>query len=169
MGNPYIGELRLFAGNFAPRDWAFCDGRILSISQFDALFNLLGTTYGGNGTTTFQLPDLRGRIPIHAGTDPSGIQYVLGQSAGTESVTLLQSQLPQHSHIVMGASTGGSANPTGNTYGSGQLLFSSSTPSVAMNPNMVLPVGGSQPHENRMPFQCINYIIALYGAFPSRN
>lgn len=169
MGNPYIGELRLFAGNFAPRDWAFCDGRTLSISQYDALFALLGTTYGGDGVTTFQLPDLRGRIPIHVGTDPSGITYTLGQLAGTESVTLLQNQLPQHGHIVMGASAGGAAAPTGNTYGSGQQLFSSAAPSVAMSPNMIQPAGGSTPHENRMAFQCINYIIALFGMFPSRN
>ena len=169
MGNPYIGELRIFAGNFAPRDWAFCDGRTLSISQYDTLFALLGTTYGGDGVTTFQLPDLRGRVPIHVGTDPSGITYSLGQLAGTESVTLLQSQLPQHGHIVMRASTGGSADPTSNTYGSGQQLFSSTAPSVGMSSNMIQPSGGSTPHENRMPYQCINYIIALYGIFPSRN
>ena len=169
MGNPYIGELRIFAGNFAPRDWAFCDGSTLSISQYETLYALIGTTYGGDGISTFQLPDLRGRIPIHVGTDPSGINYVLGQRAGTESVTLLQTQLPQHGHIVMGASAGGSTDPTGRTYGSGQDLFSSAAPSVAMSPNMVQPAGSSQPHENRMPFQCINYIIALYGVFPSRN
>jgi microcystin-dependent protein len=168
MSNPYVGELRIFAGNFAPSGWALCDGRILNISQYDTLFALLGTTYGGNGTTTFQLPDLRGRIPIHAGTGSSGT-YVLGQSSGTESVTLQQNQLPQHGHIVMGASTGGSANPSGNTYGSGQQLFSSASPSLAMSPNMVQTAGGSVPHENRMPYQCINYIIALFGVFPSRN
>jgi microcystin-dependent protein len=169
MGNPYIGELRIFAGNFAPRDWAFCDGRTLSISQYDTLFALLGTTYGGDGVTTFQLPDLRGRIPLHTGTDPSGITYVLGQRAGTESVTLMQNQLPGHNHIVMGASAGGPPDPTGRTYGSGQQLFSAAAPSVAMSPNMIQPAGGSTPHENRMPYQCINYIIALYGIFPSRN
>jgi microcystin-dependent protein len=169
MSNPYVGELRIFAGNFAPSQWALCDGRTLSISQYDALYALLGTTYGGDGINTFQLPDLRGRIPIHAGTDPSGNQYVLGQKAGTETVTLQQNQLPGHGHIVMGASTGGSPDPTGRTYGSGQLLFSSSVPSVAMSSGMVQPAGGSLPHENRMPYQCITYIIALYGMFPSRN
>lgn len=168
MGSPYIGEIRIFAGNFQPLGWAFCAGQLISISQNPALFQLLGTTYGGDGQQTFQLPDLRGRVPVHAGTS-AGVTYVIGQVAGSESVTLLTQQIPQHNHTVAGSSSGNSPNTTGNTYGNGDKLFSTANPTVQMSPSTVANAGGSQPHNNLMPFVCINFIIALEGIFPTQN
>ena len=169
MPTPYIGEIRLFGGTFAPYEWAFCDGSLLSISSNPALYQLIGTTYGGDGVNTFALPDLRGRIPVHQGTGADGITYVIGQRAGTESVTLILGQLPTHSHAPIGASTGGQSTPIGNTYGAGQDLFSTATPTTQLLPTTVSNTGGSQPHDNLMPFQCVTHIIALYGIFPSQN
>ena|SRR5579872_3410812 len=169
MATPYIGEVRLFGGNFAPLYWAFCDGSLQSIASNPALYQLIGTTYGGDGVNTFALPDLRGRIPIHQGTGADGITYVLGQRAGTETVTLSSGQLSTHWHSPMGASTGGQTTPLGNTYGAGDNLFSTTAPSVQLLPMTVTNRGGSQPHENLMPFQCVTYIIALQGLFPSQN
>jgi len=163
----FIGEIRMFGGSFAPVGWNFCDGSLIAIDQNSALYSLLGTTYGGDGTTNFALPDLRGRIPVHQGTDVNGNTYVLGERAGTESVTLISQQMPQHSHAPQGSSNGGSSNPSGNTYGGGQALFSSSAPSITMSPATVGTAGGSQPHSNIMPYQCVNFIIALNGIFPS--
>ncbi|MGY2894898.1 phage tail protein [Deinococcus sp. UYEF24] len=171
MSNPYIGEIRLFAGNFAPANWAFCDGNLLSISDYDTLFNLIGTTYGGDGQNTFALPDLRGRVPLHQGQS-GGSPYVLGQSAGTESVTLSAQQLPVHSHpltATSGAAT--STAPSGQllaTVGSGEVYISD-TPTASLSAASVGLSGGSQPHENLMPFLGVNYIISLFGIYPSQS
>lgn len=169
MSDQYIGEIRMFGGSFAPSGWNFCDGSVLAISTNQALYSLIGTTYGGDGMTTFALPDLRGRIPVHLGTDPNGNSYFQGQSSGTETVTLTSQQMPQHSHAPQGSSNGGSSNPSGNTYGGGQALFSSAAPSITMSASTVGNAGGSQPHENMMPYLCLNFIIALEGIFPSAN
>lgn len=167
MSQPFLGEIILFAGNFAPRGWAFCNGQILAIAQNQALFSLLGTTYGGNGQTTFALPDLRSRVPVHAGQGPGLSDYALGQNGGTETVTLLVSELPQHTHrqpATNGEQTtnrpDGALPAAGGVYGEvsdGSLLTQTS------------PAGGSQPHNNVQPYLTLNYIIALEGIFPSRN
>jgi len=169
---PLSCNIILFAGNFAPRDWAFCDGQLLPISEYDALFNLIGTTYGGDGQTTFALPDLRGRVPLHRGTSSSG-SYVIGEQGGTESVTLTSQQMPSHTHVPL-ASRGGTASttPTGNVLSAGAVTMytrSTSAPVAMTNPGALLTAGGNLPHENMQPFQCLNYIIALYGVFPSQN
>lgn len=169
-----IGEIRLFAGNFAPRNWAFCNGQLLSIAQNTALFSILGTTYGGNGQTTFGLPDLRGRVPIHPGQGPGLSNYSLGQTAGAESVTLLQSNMPAHNHLVNAVASGGNqAAPTGNlpaveSTGTSKN-YSDSSATAQMNPATISPAGGNQPFSVIQPYQCLNYIIALQGIFPSRN
>jgi microcystin-dependent protein len=167
MSNPYIGEIRLFGGNYAPVDWAFCNGALLPISEYPELYMLIGTTYGGDGVNTFALPNLMGRIPIHQGTGLDGNTYVLGESAGAESVTLTINQIPQHSHAPIGSSSGGQTTPIGNSYGSGEDLFSTAAPSVALLPGTVANVGGSQPHSNLMPSLCVSYIIAVYGVYPT--
>ncbi len=170
MSSPYIGEIRMFGGNFAPVNWAICNGQVLAISQNSALFNLIGTTYGGDGVQTFQIPDLRGRLPIHFGTESEvAISMSWVSSRVTESVTLTSQQIPQHNHMVVGSSNGGSPGPSGNTYGSGQALFSSSAPSVQMSPLTVANAGNSEPHDNLMPYLCVNFIIALFGIFPSQS
>ncbi len=172
MSTPYIGEIRMFGGNFAPQGWAFCDGRLLSIAQYDALFNLIGTTYGGDGQTTFALPDLRGRIPIHAGTG-AGVSVVLGQIAGVESVTLTVNQLPAHGHGLIGSTDVASQSSS-----SGNVLAQPSTidlyrpataPTDALNSAAITAAGGSQPHDNMGPFLCITFIIALEGIYPTQN
>ena len=169
MSSPYIGEIRIFAGNFAPVDWALCDGSLLAISQYSTLFNLIGTTYGGNGQTTFALPDLRGRVPIHQGNG-----YVLGQPGGVETVTLSTAQLPLHTHTAAandGASGTPMDSPQGN-YWSGWTggQYSVLSPTQAMNPAALSnSAGGSSAHDNMIPFQVINFIIALYGIYPSQN
>lgn len=170
MSDPYVGEIRMFAGNFAPAGWAFCNGAILPIAENDTLFNLIGTTYGGDGQQTFALPDLQGRVPVHQGPAPGGSTYVIGERAGVETVTLTTQQLPAHSHPVVASTAGGStANPQGNVIASSPsvTLFLADIPSVSLPPSTVTAVGGSQPHENRMPFVAINYIISLFGIFPS--
>lgn len=168
MSDPFIGEIRIFGGNFAPVGWALCQGQLLPISQNDALFALIGTTYGGDGQQTFALPDLRSRVPLHQGAG-----YVLGQMAGEESVTLTTNQIPSHSHAPQASSaTGSSTSPGGNVYAAapaGVNWYSSAAPSAAMAPNMVGPSGGSQPHDNMIPFLAMNFIIALQGIFPSQN
>ena len=177
-----IGQIVLFAGNFAPRNWAFCNGQILAIAQNTALFSILGTTYGGNGQTTFGLPNLQGRVPIHPGQGAGLSNYVLGETAGTENVTLLVTQMPAHTHtatVTINASEAATAptdDPKGAVPagGSGQNVYNT-TPdgSTTMNARMatatVGPAGGNQPFSVVQPFQCINYIICLYGIFPSRN
>lgn len=171
MGTPFIGEIRMFGGNFAPRGFAFCSGQLLAISQNDTLFALIGTTYGGDGQTTFALPDLRGRIPVHAGQGPGLASYVLGQSSGSETVTLTAQQLPAHTHAAQAQSAAGTqAGPGGGVWAaSGQNQFSSNAPNAGMSTAAIGPVGGSQPHDNMAPFQVVSFIIALEGIFPSRN
>ncbi len=173
MSEPFVGEIRMFAGNFAPRGWAFCDGQLLAVTQNDALFSLLGTIYGGDGRTTFGLPDLRGRIPIHAGFGPGLSPRKLGAKAGSESVTLTTNQLPSHSHDLRASTDSGSeespqdnvtGQPTDAIYGIGEP-----PPIVSMNANTLSTIGGSREHTNLAPFLCINYIIALIGIYPSRH
>jgi microcystin-dependent protein len=174
MGEPFIGEIRMFGGNFAPSGWAFCNGQLLPISENDALFNLIGTTYGGDGQDTFGLPDLQGRIPIHAGTGPSGNTYQLGEKAGVETVTLTTNQIPIHSHGPAQASSsdGTQSSPTNGVWAKSSLgAYSSGSATVSMNVQALsLSVaGGSQPHDNMMPFLAISFIISLFGVFPSQN
>lgn len=176
MADPFLGEIRMFAGNFAPRGWAFCAGQILSISQNTALFSLLGTTYGGNGQTTFALPDLRGRAPVSSGQGPGLSNYNLGEMAGSESVTLLTSQMPAHTHAANASTQPGSASsPANGVCASGVDSQGGSVngyvaaPNTTMAPQAIGAAGGSQPHENRPPFLCVNFIIALQGIYPSRN
>lgn len=165
MSTPFIGEVRLFAGNFAPVGWAFCDGSLLGIAENDALFTLIGTTYGGDGQATFALPDLRGRIPVH-----QGAQNVVGQQGGVESVTLTQNQIPAHTHPV--AASGNAAtdpNPGGNVWAAwGDNQYSAAAPDTTMDATAVAPAGGSQPHENMPPYLAISYIISLFGIYPSQ-
>jgi len=179
MATPYIGEIRMFAGNFPPQGWAFCDGAIQAISQNEALFALIGTTYGGDGQATFALPDLRGRVPLHQGS-LNGNTYVIGQQAGSESVTLNSNQMPGHTHLV-GASSATpvqSINPTPITGVPGTMvpaslakprIYAAPGANVNMAANAVQPSGGNQPHENMAPFLAINFIIALFGIFPTQN
>lgn len=168
---PYVGEIRMFAGTFNPAGWAFCKGQLLPIDQFDTLFNLIGTTYGGDGQSTFGLPDLQGRVALHNGQGPGLSQnYVIGEEGGVEEVTLSTQQIPKHSHSLL-ASTGpgNSSNPQGNVIGSPPAvsLFKREKPTKNLAASAVLPVGGSQPHENRMPYLTITYIISLFGIYPS--
>jgi microcystin-dependent protein len=174
MSEPFIGEIRMFGGTFAPPGWSFCDGSLLSISANDALFNLLGTTYGGDGQTTFGLPDLRGRLPIHAGNLPGGPTFILGQQAGSETVTVTTAQMPGHSHAVLASSSpADGADPTGNVVaGSDTVNFygpANPDKSAAMNAGFVGSAGGSQPHDNVQPFLCVSFIIALEGIYPSQS
>jgi microcystin-dependent protein len=171
MAEPYVGEIRMFAGNFAPVGWAFCDGRQLPISEYDTLFNLIGTTYGGDGQSTFNLPDLRGRIPVHAGAGGGG-SYVLGQLGGVENVVLTQNQIPAHSHAVACSSVGGNSDdPAGKVpAAAGTNLYTAAAgANASMSAGAVGSAGGSQPHENMSPFQAVNFIISLFGVFPSQN
>jgi len=172
MGEPFIGEIRMFGGSFAPAGWAFCDGQTIAISQNDALFNLIGTTYGGDGQQTFNLPDFQGRIPVHQGTN-AGITYQIGEKAGTESVTLTTQQIPIHSHApVCSNDNGTQATPANNIWaGCAQQVYVSANLGIAaaMNAQIVQGAGGSQPHDNMAPFLVISFIISLFGVFPSQN
>lgn len=168
----FIGEIRMFGGNYAPVGWAFCDGQELSISQNDALFSLIGTTYGGDGVSTFGLPDLRGRIPLHQGVNQAtGTHYLIGSRSGTETVTLTESELPSHTHRASAYSqAGNAASPANAFWAQGQVdQYASTAPNTTMNPDGINNVGGNQPHENVMPFLCISFIISLVGIYPSRN
>ena len=169
MAQPYVGEIRMFGGNFAIAGWAFCDGSLLPISENTTLFQLIGTTYGGDGQTTFALPDLRGRVPLHQGQGSGLSNYVLAQSGGVESVTLTQNQIPIHTHTPMASNTGASDNPANNFWANSPTgkPYSAAPPTVQMNTGTISPVGGSQPHENMIPFLCVTYIISLFGIFPS--
>ncbi|MGF9913550.1 tail fiber protein [Paenibacillus ehimensis] len=172
MAEPYMGEIRMFAGNFAPLGWALCDGRLLSIAEYDTLFMVIGTTYGGDGQTNFALPDLRGRVPIHMGQNPAtSSTYSLGQKDGVESVTLIANQMPAHTHGVMAQSQQGTSNsPAGGYWANSTLTqFGGGTPGGTMNPNALTPSGGGQPHDNVMPFTTVSFIIALHGAYPSQS
>jgi microcystin-dependent protein len=171
MSEPFLGEIRMFGFNFPPKGWALCNGQTLSISSYAALFALLGTTYGGNGTTTFNLPNLQGRVPLHQGTGLS--TYVIGQSAGVENVTLLSTQIPAHSHIVQCNTGGGNQASPANGYpaveSTGTSLDYSSAANNTMSPTMIENAGGGQAHTNIQPYLCVNFCIALAGIFPSRS
>jgi len=172
MAQPFVGEIRMFAGNFAPAGWAFCDGQTVPISENETLFVLIGTTYGGDGEETFALPNLQSRVPIHKGTGPDGTTYDLGEMAGTEQETLTVQQIPNHTHPLTASTAVGTANtPSGNVTSQSVSvkMYVADQPIGALNNNSVSPVGGSQPHENLQPFQCINYIISLFGLFPTTN
>lgn len=173
MSEPFVGEIRMFAGNFAPRGWAFCDGQLLAVSQNDALFSLLGTIYGGDGRTTFGLPDMRGRVPIHAGHGSGLSLRSLGSRAGTEHETLTVNQLPMHSHTVNGVSTPATETSPGVNETLAQSVgYDAYVPNqnpIPMNNQNVTSVGGSRAHENEMPFLCVNFIVALFGIYPSRH
>lgn len=170
--SPFIGEIRAVGFNFAPKNWAMCNGQILAIAQNQALFSILGTTYGGNGTTTFALPDLRGRTPIHFGTDPQAGTYTLGQKAGAETVTLQTNEMPAHNHLVKANATANNEVATNNFPAgppSGNNVYGPQSGAATMDPALVPNAGGSQPHSNLQPYLTINYIICLVGIFPSRN
>lgn len=166
MSQPFVGEIRMFAGNFAPVGWAFCNGALIPISENETLFNLIGTTYGGDGQNTFALPNLQSRVPIHVGPG-----FALGQAAGTESVTLTVSQIPAHSHVPQGSSaTGDQTSPAGAVWAnSTSNLFVPAPPAIGMDPAAIGSAGGSQPHDNMIPFLVINFIISLFGIFPSQS
>lgn len=172
MAQPYVGEIRMFAGNFAPAGWMFCEGQLLPISENETLFQLIGTTYGGDGQETFALPDLRGRIPIHNGTGSSGTTYNLAETGGVESVTLTTQQIPTHSHSLLAttdlANSGSPADAYLSTTATGNKIYSTATPSTALHPQEISPVGGSQPHDNFQPYLCVDFIISLFGIFPSQ-
>ena len=165
MAQPYVGEIRMFAGNFPPVGWMFCDGSLLPISENETLFQLIGTTYGGDGESTFGLPDLRGRIPIHQGNG-----FILAETGGAEEITLTNPQMPIHTHALLGAGIAGDAtSPAGNLPANSVTItpYRNSSPDQNMNPGAVGPVGGSQPHTNFQPYLCVDFIISLFGIFPS--
>jgi microcystin-dependent protein len=176
MGQPYIGEIRMFGGSFAPAGWAMCQGQLMPISENDTLFNLIGTTYGGDGQETFGIPDLQGRLPIHQGTGSGLSTFVIGQKAGTETVTLTTQQIPIHNHTPTANNAAGTtASPANaifancssanvNTY---IAPFDGTKTQVALNNATIQPDGGNQPHENIQPTLCLTYIISLFGVYPS--
>ncbi len=168
MAQPYIGEIRMFGGNFAPAGWMFCAGQIIPISENDTLFQLIGTTYGGDGQVTFALPDLRSRVPIHQGQGLSN--YLLAETGGVETVTLTQNQIPIHSHTPVASNTGTSDNPANSFWANSTTgkPYSAAPPSVQMNTGTIMATGGNQPHDNMVPFLCVSYIISLFGIFPSQ-
>ena len=169
MAQPYVGEIRIFAGNFAPNGWFFCEGQLLPISEYETLFQLIGTTYGGDGESTFALPDLQGRLPVHQGTY-QGVTYTIGEAAGTEEVTLTTGQIPTHTHdFKVTADIGNVPSPTGAIVGvsTKAKVFFADPPTVNFNAADIGPVGGSQPHTNFQPYLCLNFIISLFGIFPS--
>jgi microcystin-dependent protein len=168
MAQPYVGEIRIFAGNFAPAGWMFCEGQLLPISEFETLFNLIGTTYGGDGQSTFALPDLRGRLPMHFGNG-----FTLAETGGAEEITLTVQQIPSHTHQLLATLNQGSGNAA-----TGQLLaqmasqnafaYGTDVPPATLSPNSISPVGGGQPHTNFQPYLCLDFIISLFGIFPSQ-
>jgi microcystin-dependent protein len=168
MSQPFVGEIRMFAGNFAPVGWMFCEGQLLPIADFDVLFNLIGTTFGGDGQSTFALPDLRGRLPIHQGSS-----FTPGQSSGVEQVTLSVNQIPAHTHPFLATSNQASSSSPANqlpaiTQAATITPYGTDSPQVQLNSNSVGSVGGSQPHNNFQPYLCLNFIISLFGVFPSQ-
>lgn len=166
MSESYIGEIRMFAGSYEPLGWAFCDGRLVGIAEYQALFQLIGTTYGGDGLSNFALPDLRGRVPIHQSSRP------VGQSGGVETVTLGVDQLPGHSHALLGsAGNGTQSGPHNNVLASSSLMrpYAPDTPANALAPASILATGDGKPHENMQPFTCLNFIISLEGIYPVPN
>jgi len=175
MSNPFVAEIRIFAGNFAPTGWATCDGQLLPISQNTALFSLLGTTYGGDGKSTFALPNLQGSAPMQQGQGLGLSLRDLGEIGGEQNVTLLQTEMPAHSHTAVAAAGTGQPDPTGNAWASGAKgfgnIYSPSVPAnnAQMNPLATSIAGNSQPHNNMMPYLCLTFIIALQGVFPPRS
>ena len=171
MAQPYVGEIRMFAGNFAPAGWMFCEGQLLPISENETLFNLIGTTYGGDGQSTFALPDLRSRLPMHMGQGPGITQnYIIAETGGVETVTLTTQQLPVHNHAfeaTLNAAAG--TDPTNQVIAqTSQIhMFTQDVTNRQMNASALAPVGGSQPHDNLQPYLCISFIISLFGIFPS--
>jgi len=171
MGQPYIGEIRLAGFNFAPVGWAFCNGQSLPISEYDALFALIGTTYGGDGQTTFNLPNLQSRIPFHMGINSMGDNLTIGQISGTETVTLLTPQLPAHTHtLAANTGNGGQPSPAAGVWAGSTLdQYSTAAAPNAMSPNGITNSGGSLPHNNIPPILVVNFIISLFGIFPSQS
>jgi microcystin-dependent protein len=165
MANPYVGEIRLFGGNFAPQGWMFCDGSVLPIAENETLFNLIGTTYGGDGQQTFALPDLRGRVPVHQSAG-----FVIGQVAGVETVTLNAASTPRHTHVLRGSSAAATGGVPGNAVLAATTVasYGPGPATVPMANAAVTPQGGSAPHENMAPFGAVSYIISLFGIFPSQ-
>ncbi|HSW13536.1 MAG TPA: tail fiber protein [Solimonas sp.] len=166
MAQPYVGEIRMFCGNFAPAGWMFCEGQVLAIFDYDTLFNLIGTTYGGDGQETFALPDLRGRLPLHQGNG-----FILAETGGAEDITLTTTQLPSHSHALAlagnGAASSRSPAQAALAQTTGGLLYGDALPDTTMAATVLADTGGAQPHSNMQPYLCINFIISLYGIFPS--
>lgn len=167
----YIGEIRMFAGTYAPVGWEFCDGRLLSISGNEILFSLIGTTYGGDGMTTFALPDLRGRVPVHMGTNPATqTNYPLGSKGGTETVTLVSNQLPAHTHTVnVSSGEGDQIEPAGNVWATRIEQYSENSPTIQMSPTALTVEGYNQPHDNMMPYTVISFIICTMGYYPTQS
>lgn len=169
MSEPFLGEVRVFAGSFAPSGWAFCDGSLVSIAENDALYALIGTTYGGDGVTTFGLPDLRGRSPLHQGQGPGMSNHVIGEHGGLEHVVLTTAELPSHNHQPLYTATATSTSPEQSHWAAqASSAFSDATANAQLAGDALLPAGGNQPHENMPPFLALAYIIALYGIFPSQ-
>jgi microcystin-dependent protein len=171
MGQPYVGEIRIFCGNFAPSGWMFCQGQLIPISENETLFNLIGTTYGGDGETTFQLPDLQGRVPVHMDTGGGGGgSYQLGDKSGAETVTLTTSQIPAHSHVPSAfAGPGTNPSPANGVWAECTLTpYASAAPAATMSPAAIGSSGGSQPHDNMVPFLVVNFIISMFGVYPSQ-
>jgi microcystin-dependent protein len=166
VAQPYVGEIRIFAGNFAPAGWMFCEGQLLPISEFETLFNLIGTTYGGDGQSTFALPDLRGRIPLHMGSG-----FTLAETGGVETVTLTASQIPSHTHAFLGSTNiATQSNPSNNVLAQSTVaqMYIADIADKALAPVSITSTGGSQPHNNFQPYLCVDFIISLFGIFPSQ-
>jgi microcystin-dependent protein len=166
MAQPYVGEIRMFGGNFAPAGWMFCEGQLLPISEYETLFNLIGTTYGGDGQSTFALPDLRGRLPIHFGNG-----FILAETGGAEEITLTVNQIPAHSHPMVGSGDiAGSPNPGNSLVARSSTInmFFNGATAAQMSNQSVTSDGGSQPHSNFQPYLCVDFIISLFGIFPSQ-
>jgi microcystin-dependent protein len=170
MADPFVAEIRIFPFNFAPKGWAWCNGQLLPLSQNTALFSLLGTTYGGDGKSTFALPDLEGRAPMHPGQGPGLSLHDLGETGGSETVTLLESEIPAHSHQARGSTDDDDATiPVGNAYGQLSVAYAPAASAIsAMSPQALAPAGGDQPHNNLMPYLTFYFNIALQGVFPAR-
>ena len=171
MSTPFVGEIRMVGFNFAPNGWATCDGQLIPIAENDTLFTLIGTTYGGDGQETFALPNLQSRIPIHAGQGSGLSNRILGESAGTETVTLTTQQIPSHAHPAQAQSgAGNQASPANGVWASsGQSVYGTGAGALAMKAALMSGSGGSQPHDNLMPYTTINFVISLFGVFPSQN
>ncbi len=171
MSQPYVGEVRPGGWNFAPAGWMLCQGQLLPISENETLFQLIGTTYGGDGQSTFALPDLRGRVPVHQGAGPGGVNFTVAESSGQESVTLTIAQLPLHGHPMLASSVNGNSNFTQNNVlaaSATKVFVPNAVPDTGMNPGCLQPSGGSQPHENLQPYLTLTWIISLFGVFPSQ-